>query len=217
MIWSHPHPEMLIDHVAAPRGGIQDLLIDIHADLCPECRRQLNWLTRLGGLALERAGAIPVSPGLAATVSGRLDDAVQSPPSRAPAHGALPPSLVAFLGDDAEGIRWRRLLPGVRRHVIGEADGWRAELLRIEPGRRVPRHTHVGGEVTLVLLGGFHDGIAHYGPGDICFADASIRHQPVADRSGVCICFTMSKAPPYFTGTFSRLLNLFAGGRGREQ
>ncbi|MCF4165050.1 ChrR family anti-sigma-E factor [Zavarzinia compransoris] len=218
MTWSHPFPEMLIDHAAAPGGGLQDLLIDIHADYCEDCRRQLRWLSGVGALALEQGEPADLTPEAAA---GMIRKIVDMPPATFPPlappsgaeRGILPPSLRAYLHCDADGLRWRPLLPGVRRHVIDSEHGMQAELMKIRGGRSVPRHTHTDGEMTLVLTGGFHDGHAHYGPGDICFADPSIHHRPTADAGGDCICFCLTRAVPHFTGPVARMLNVLSGRR----
>lgn len=219
MTWSHPFPEMLIDRVAAPRGGLQDLLVDIHAHYCEDCRRQLRWLETIGGMTLERGEGAALSPAASDAMIGRILAVPRvSPPPEGPPPvtepGAVPPSLRTYLNRDLDDLRWRMLLPGVRRHVIAKEDGLQAELMKIQPGRRVPRHTHTAGEMTLVLTGGFHDGITHYGPGDICFADPSIHHQPTADAGRDCICFCLTGAPPHFTGPVGRMLNLLTGRQG---
>ena len=49
--------------------------------------------------------------------------------------------------------------------VGGRAGKVKARLLRIRPGIKIPRHTHAGTEMTLVLAGGFTEA-----PATICAA-----------------------------------------------
>ena len=72
--------------------------------------------------------------------------------------------------------------------VGGRAGKVKARLLRIRPGIKIPRHTHAGTELTLVLAGGFTDGAGHYLRGDLSFSDGEVDHSPVADEDGECIC-----------------------------
>jgi putative transcriptional regulator len=80
-------------------------------------------------------------------------------------------------------------------------------LLRIAAGKSIPQHTHEGDELLLVLSGSFEDGRAGYARGDVCAADASVDHAPVADRATDCLCLHVANAPIKLTGPFGRLLN----------
>ncbi|MBL6081381.1 cupin domain-containing protein [Belnapia sp. T18] len=64
--------------------------------------------------------------------------------------------------------RLRRLAPGIRHAVLLRGpDGETLRLLRIKPGTALPRHSHRGTELTLVLKGAFADETGHYGPGGL--------------------------------------------------
>ena len=63
----------------------------------------------------------------------------------------------------------------------------------------LPEHGHHGGELTLVLRGGFSDVTGRYGPGDVEDVDNEIEHRPVADPEG-CVCLVGSEGPVRFTG-----------------
>ena len=87
--------------------------------------------------------------------------------------------------------------------------GHKVELLKIAAGRAVPRHTHKGDELTLVLAGGFTDDTGHYGKGDFAFADGERVHQPHADEGEDCIALAVLDAPVVPTGALHRLLHPF--------
>ncbi|MCC5995804.1 MAG: cupin domain-containing protein [Oceanicaulis sp.] len=98
------------------------------------------------------------------------------------------------------GGAWQFAGPGVRNLILMEEDGAKAELIRLEPGRGVPRHGHDGREFTLVLTGAFHDGLDRYGKGELCAADPAIEHKPVAEPGEVCIALAVTDGPLAFTG-----------------
>jgi putative transcriptional regulator len=81
-------------------------------------------------------------------------------------------------------------------------------LLAIEPGKRMPRHTHEGQELTLVLQGSFADATGAYAKGDVATADASIDHQPQAGGRELCLCLAVEDAPLRLTGFNGALLGL---------
>ncbi len=205
----HPHPETLIDYAAGTASGPVEMLVAAHMVLCPDCRQAVEQLERLGGILLDGierqpVAALPPTPAMAVL-----------PAAKATAGGRamLPGVLRDRLGGDIEKVRWRGLFPGVRHADLPGFASGAASLMKIAAGRRMPRHTHRGTEMTLVLAGGFSDASGHYGRGDLQIADPAIDHQPVADRGGDCVCLVVVDGPLRFTGRFGRLLNLFGGAR----
>jgi putative transcriptional regulator len=84
-------------------------------------------------------------------------------------------------------------------------------LLRIGPGRSLPRHGHHGNEMTAVLDGSFEDGRAVFNAGDFDAADGEVRHQPVVRTQGECICLAYLDAPLRFE---SRIAGVIGGWLG---
>ena len=107
-----------------------------------------------------------------------------------------------------DGGRWRFAGLGIRRLALPITGAGHAELMRIEPGRGVVAHEHGGDEVTLVLTGGYFDGVEHYGPGDVSLAQGDFRHAPKADPGAVCYVFAVSYGPPRLGGVFGLLERL---------
>lgn len=98
------------------------------------------------------------------------------------------------------GAVWQFAGPGVRSMELMREGSAKAELIRLEPGRGVPHHGHDGREFTLVLTGAFHDGRARYARGELCAADPSTEHKPVAEEGEVCIALAVTDGPLAFTG-----------------
>ena len=99
---------------------------------------------------------------------------------------------------------------GLEEVEIGPRQGpIRARMMRIAPGGAMPRHTHGGREMLIVLDGGYTDEIGDYGVGDVAAADGTLIHKPVADPLEGCLCFAVTDAPVKLTGPIGRLLNLF--------
>ena len=118
---------------------------------------------------------------------------------------ALPEPLRSIALQKAERQGWRFAGPGVRTMEIARDGATAAELIRLEPGSRVPVHSHEGVEYTLVLTGSFHDGRHEFARGDLCIAGPDVEHTPVASDHGVCIALAVTDAPLEFRGALGLL------------
>jgi putative transcriptional regulator len=123
---------------------------------------------------------------------------------------ALPLSLQRFVGHDIEDLEWR-ITSGFKQSVIATGGFGEASMILIPAGKRTPTHGHQGLEVTLVLKGCFSDGSGQYCRGDICVADESVEHQPIAEPDGDCVAFMVRAAPMKLVGTVDRMIQLFLG------
>jgi len=80
-----------------------------------------------------------------------------------------------------------------------------SHLLYMAPKGEVPKHTHEGFELTLLLEGEFSDDAGDYKPGDFILLDGKHNHQPYSENG--CLCMTVVSDALRFTEGFSRLLN----------
>lgn len=95
---------------------------------------------------------------------------------------------------------WTFAGPGIRTLKLDLDGDETAEIVRIEPGWGAPRHSHKGGEFTLVLAGAFSDARGRYKVGDIAVAGPGVTHRPIADAGTVCYSLAVTEAPLAFTG-----------------
>ena len=211
----HPDESALLDYAAGTSSEAAGLMIASHLALCPACRADVARLEALGGAMLDNLAPTPMESANLGELMGRLD-ALDRAPARAPDERLpesallLPQPLRRYVGD-ADALPWRKLGRGVDEVELANAagKGEHLRLLRIKAGAAVPRHTHHGNEMVMVLSGGFTDSSGHYLRGDLGMSDAKIDHTPVADADADCICLSFTDAPLRFTGTFGWLLNRF--------
>ncbi len=207
----HPSAETMMDYATGALGEAESLLVAAHLTLCPQCRRSLAAMEEVGGALLE---VLPGDTGADAAgfdaLMARLDCPEIIPFAKpAPVGGILPAPIRHYVGGDIEQLRWRRVMSGldeVRLNIPGGSD---ARLLRVGAGKAMPRHTHEGNEMTLVLVGAFHDVMGHFQRGDVAGTDEHVDHQPVADAAMDCVCLAVTDAPLRLTGWFGRLINPF--------
>jgi putative transcriptional regulator len=223
MVLHHPPAEYLIDYAAGSASEAISVLIATHMALCPQCRASVANLEALGGQMFEAESAevapLPMPPVLDAPLSA---DPYSVGPSQEPAPNrsapirpwaidpTIPEPLRRYLAKSPRAPRWHWRLPGVMAmpiHTFEGDSGPLPHLLRIPAGKAMPRHSHEGTELTLVLAGGFEDETGHYARGDIGFGDGSLDHRPVADKDCACVCLVVMDAPLRLTGRFGSIVN----------
>lgn len=201
--------ELLLEHAAGRLPEPLALVLDTHLALSEEARSRFAACLALGGALLEEVEPVSLAPDAWQRLERRLDRAapvrrvVQArPDSRVPA------PLRRFAPRGFEALPWRNLGPAQEVELpVGASRRYKTRLLRLAAGKGVPRHTHEGHELTVVIEGGFSDVQGHHVRGDLVIADPSVDHRPVADPDGPCLCLTVTDAPLRLTGPIGRLLN----------
>lgn len=200
--------ELLFDHAFGKLAGPVALVVGTHLALSPAGRARYAACMALAGALLETAEPAP----LGTSAWDRLEKAIdQAPPirpvPRPDGDPRVPAPLRRFVPRGFDALAWRHLGPAQEAELALDEPGYRTRLIRLKPGKSVPRHTHVGHELTVVLEGGFRDEQGHHVRGDLVIADPSVDHRPVADEDGDCLCLTVTDAPLRLTGPIGRLLN----------
>lgn len=216
------HPlgdELYAAYASGALSGPMRLLIEAQAGVSPDVARERDTAEAVAGLMLDSVTPAPMAKGRLADIFAVIDteeaglgeaaafrpgagDAASSRAAKAAGQAieellALP-DAVRDLALEKGG--WSFAGPGVRSMELMRDGAAKAELIRLEPGRGVPHHGHDGREFTLVLTGAFHDGRDRYATGEMCAADPSTKHKPVAEPGEVCIALAVTDGPLAFTG-----------------
>jgi putative transcriptional regulator len=216
----HPTDATLLTYAAGALGEGLALVVACHLAFCAECRSAVTEGEALGGRLLDE-----VMPELMGADSrSRVLTLLERPPIETAAPKRLPPRLAAdpiipaplarYLGLGSNEIAWRRLTPGLRQFEVlprDHATGANLRMLRIAPGARMPRHSHQGTELTIVLSGSYHDELGRFGRGDVAETDPDIVHQPISDLETDCICLIATEAPLRFDNILARVVQRFTG------
>jgi len=115
---------------------------------------------------------------------------------------ALPSPLREAALEALDHSDWQFLAFGIRRLPLRIKGGGFAELMRVEPGAGVADHDHAADELTLIVTGGYHDGHAHYGAGEVSLAQPDFVHAPKADPGEICYLLAVTYGPSKFQGVF---------------
>ena len=193
------------------------LLVETQAAIRPDIRAEVACAESLSGIFFEQDTGEALAPNAyerTLQAIDRLDDgengrhAAQLANERLTELMDLPEPLREKALEACVGKGWKRLTGGVSRLDIATAGG-HAHLYRIKPGAAVPRHTHEGDELTLVVRGGFTDENGSFGPGDVALQTPDDTHQPVADQDGICLALAVSEGGMKFKGMLGLMQRLF--------
>jgi putative transcriptional regulator len=206
---SHPAPEeLLLDYAAGALAAGPALAVALHVALDPAARRTVERLGALGGALIEGEGDAPFDEALLQHALARLEGVAVDPRPQpyVPRPGLewAPAALAPHLGAET---RWRRVFGGFEEMRLRLPGEHRVSLLRLEPGRGLPMHRHVGEEFTVVLQGGYTDSTGNYGVGDFAVGPGPEQHEPIADPGDPCIALIVVEKPIVLTGPFGRFLN----------
>lgn len=201
----HPPEELLVEYAAGTSSEAHALFVACHLTYCPQCRAEVAQLEALGG-ALLGASQSDAEPLVVTDLDRRpAYEGGQPMPASDP---LLPMPLLPYVGPSSQ-LPWRRVLPGVATVELPLAIGASpVRLIRANPGRGVPMHTHSGQELDLVLQGGLRDHVrnAQYEPGDVQSADESVSHRLSVLPGEPCILLSVNEQSVKPMGLWSKLV-----------
>ncbi len=204
----NPSEERLLAYAAGTLSPPEAVVVAAHLALRPANDAWVRQLQAVGGEFLEEAAPIALSDDALARAMARIEtdagEAVVQPPLNDMPE--LPEPLRRYsLGP------WRRIGPGMRvRDVHAPRDGaCRVILLKIDPGRETPRHTHGGVELTCVLSGAYATETERFDVGDLEEADNDVLHQPRVVSDTPCLCVVALDGEIQLDGWLGRLMQPF--------
>lgn len=107
-----------------------------------------------------------------------------------------------------ETIKWKKIFNGFFEYSFKLSKKENAKLIKMNPGTKVPLHSHNGKEYILVLDGSFSDEYGEYSKGDLQINDSQVKHTPIASKNNGCVCLTINEEDIVFFGPFSPILNM---------
>ena len=188
------------------------LVVSSYVSMEPEARQKLEQYEELNAALLEYESPVELSDEALDTLLELLDkpENLNGPSKKNNFNKDLPPSIRALFDCDIDQKKWRFSYPGVKTLAIaGLCDNTEVRLLKINPGKSAPRHTHDGIEATLVLRGAFKDGDKIYQRGDLAIADDGVEHRPKAVGESECLCLAVTSGSLKFKDRLGRVVKDF--------
>ena len=197
----HIPDDLLIGYATGTLTEAESLLIATHLSLCPVCRKHNRSLEAVGGAVLESITPVEMADSSLESLLAVLDDPFPPPAPRSVLPEAfadllLPTPLRNYVVESGQ-KQWQTVVPGVVHQITLPVSlgGVPVRLTRMRGGFKVPKHTHNGRELNLVLHGGFHDRGEGFGPGDISDRDESVTHELNIDPGEPCILLAVNENP----------------------
>jgi putative transcriptional regulator len=212
----HPDEATIMAYAAGAVTEGFSLVLAAHMEYCPQCRGRMAEACAVGGELLTELQPVAMSESGLGEVWSRIEadpgEARAEPKTHEPKDG-IPGILRPYLPGGLEALHWRSLVPGIRQYRLDGVESGRGSvrLLSIAPGTTIPHHTHLGGELTLIIRGAYEDEIGRFECGDLADLDASVHHQPVVDDGEPCVCLIATDDRLRFSGVFSRMLQPLIG------
>ncbi|MEQ1955116.1 ChrR family anti-sigma-E factor [Mesorhizobium sp. CN2-181] len=212
----HPSDETLLRYASGTLEPGPRVVVAVHVSGCRACEDRGADFEAIGGSVLEDIEAVELSASALDHMMVRIDAmsgkdsarTVGRKPARAEIGIRLPDVL-----DNCDVGGWRWIGPGIRFSRVtlpGEPEA-NVMLLKVAPGRKLPKHTHSGREYMQVLSGSFADARGRYRPGDMDEADSKVEHQPIVDPQAECICIAALEGQMRLRGFFGRIIQPFIG------
>lgn len=204
----NPSEERLLAYAAGSLSPPEAVVIATHLALRPANDAWVRQLQVVGGEFLDTTSPAPLSEGALSRAMARIETDAGEVRSSPPLNDM--PELPEPLRRYALGP-WRWIGPGIRvRDVHAPRDGdCRVILLRIDPGRDTPRHTHGGVELTCVLAGAYATETERFDVGDLEEADGHVLHRPRVVSDEPCLCVVALDGQIRLDGPLGRLLQPF--------
>ena len=211
----HLETDLLLEYATGSLSEPYSLLVATHLALCPECRERTEQYEMVGGAMFENLKNAEVSEGLRDNVFAQLDAGASmfsSKADNAPQSEfdlRIPQPLRGYVNNNLDNLNWKSRGPVDEAKLLPAHANVTSRLLKIKAGKAMPRHTHDGTELTLVLSGGFTDQGLHFGRGDVETAGSKTDHAPVADDGEDCYCLAINDKRLRLSGPIARFLSPF--------
>jgi len=196
--------DVITDYAAGNLSPAKHAVISCLVELNPKAASYAAFETNVAATLMSDLRPVPLSPYLIGETLAKLP-VREGLPAKIPANDetdvrAAPRELRELMGGKGlRDISWKSLVPGVAVHdVLGNRrtrDGDRLYLLRAKGGMKMPEHSHVGEEWTLVLSGGYVVDGKCYNRGDLHIEDEHVHHSPLISEGEDCICLVMTQGP----------------------
>jgi putative transcriptional regulator len=213
----HPSTELLNQFVQGELVTGKSVVVSAHMELCTSCSAKAkelqalavsSWVDPSNTLEFDQSSEADYSEMVAGIVkspqmkSEPIEDLVEVEIEVLNRSIKLPKVLAKAV---SQGLKWKKVVGGISEAQLFLDNETLCEFIYMAPGCRVPVHTHLGSESTLVLDGSFEDELGEYNASDFIIRDSQHNHQPRSKEG--CLCFAVLDSPLKFTEGFARLMN----------
>ena len=205
----HPGSGWLMDYACGHLSQAFEIVIASHLLGCRVCREDLRLAEQVGAELMMDGAATKTT----LTADDIINSAAETPTlevwrgvSQLPETLDLTSLVSSYLRISLDALRWHGGPGGISIAKLRDDDDDRLWLLRARPGAVLPRHSHSGSELTLVLQGAYVVNDQMFGVGALEDADEETLHQPIVTTVGECLCLAATSGPLKFESWPARLV-----------
>ena len=180
----HPDVSTLMTCAAGSQPEVLCAVVASHLSVCPTCRNEVSGLEKIGVALFEHLDPVPLALNAPiAAVKHVAEQGLGQSKIYWPV-GDVPAPLSSLIGPWLDDLDWRPIGTGAWQFVIplSEAAKGDLRLIKIAPGRALPKCGADGEELALVLRGGCRDGSNVFKLGDFNDRDDGADQLIVADE-----------------------------------
>lgn len=200
--------DLLMSYAAGVLPQAFDLVVATHVSLSDDARARLASYEALGGAVLADIEQARLEEDSLDRTLAKIKGMAPVPRPE-PAPGTFPLPLRKIVGGDEDAVRWKSLGRGAKQAILFSDNDATARLIYIPAGQAMPKHSHRGMEMTLVLKGAFRDEDGVFARGDLEVADQQVDHSPMAEPGDDCICLVATDGRLKFQGLLPRIVQPF--------
>jgi putative transcriptional regulator len=209
------HPEFILlqEFVQGSLPMGINVAVSSHVEACSVCGQKVDQLLSEAGDNWQQHEAIEYTDDMASIADKILND------DALPIQSSIPDSAerkVQIAGRDVQlpqlladiysvGLTWKTVAKGIQQALIDLDSETVAKFVYMEPGSRVPRHSHMGNEFMLVLEGALSDELGDYQELDFVARDPQHTHAQTTVNG--CVCLFITDAPLRFSDGLLRFMN----------
>ena len=223
-----PSSATLADFSFGNGFSLSDIVLRAHISACRHCRQKIREIETIGSdlLMSEIHSYIgPTLNNLDVNVNKILDgydsptdsvDAKNDVLSKSKADdfeldNSLDCLFPSYLDCSFDALPWRSAGKDIQLCKLREDGNSRLWMVKGKPGAKLPKHSHRGQELTLVLKGSYACSSNIYQPGDLHECDDENTHQPIIVGDTDCISLVATEGDLKFDNLLLRLIQPMLG------
>ena len=218
-----PSTATLADFSFGNGFSLSDIVLRAHISACSHCRQKIRDIESIGSDILMNEIHSQIGEPLRSTDS-RADEILDGYDKSTEINFSKDNFLAKSKADDFEldnsldclfpsyldcsfdALPWKSVGKDIQLCKLREDGNAKLWMVKGKPGAKLPKHSHCGQELTLVLKGSYACSSNIYRPGDLHECDDENTHQPIIVGETDCISLVATEGNLKFNNFFLRLV-----------
>ena len=223
-----PSSATLADFSFGNSFSLSDIVLRAHISACPHCREKIREIETIGsdllmsGMHKHLGSPLEDIDSQVDKILGGYDSVTDSTDSKTTnlskskaddfeLDNSLDCLFPSYLDCSFDALPWRSAGKDIQLCKLREDGNSRLWMIKGKPGAKLPKHSHRGQELTLVLKGAYACSSNIYQPGDLHECDDENTHQPIIVGETDCISLVATEGNLRFDNLLLRMVQPLLG------